>query len=450
MKFIISTKLNNQGFTVNVNNKQYPVNYPISIWKTFPIELRQPFAEFIAFMSTRHLAFPKQTYMAYQFPTPLGEALFSYGLLQSMPENQLDFKNKKTSEYVKIVLNSFYRISFTGHARNNVKNVDYTPRSDVALVPFTFGKDSLLTYALCKKYGIRPVPIFMLEPSNKNENAIKTKLIKEFSQEFGESIETFSVPLAELKQTHGSWWGWDIFLTQYTMFLIPFMHFYKANYFFWSNEQNCNEVILDHEGFLTNATFEQSARWMQVLNTGLRLFGSNAKLGSLIEPLTELSILHILHTSFEKYAKYQTSCLNDLSKTARWCGRCYECARVYISLLALGIEPKNIELNTNMLTKMKRSLLYVFSDNESDLHTHFTFTKEEKLLAFYLAYKRGVKGILIDEFKKNFLPMVEKKAFLYVKRYLAVHSSITIPEELKKNVLSFYESELQKLRTSLH
>lgn len=449
MKLIISTQVISNGFTVTINQKHHPVNYPPQVWKAFPQELHIVFAEFITFMSTQHLAFHRQTKIAYQFPAPLGEAFFSYGLFQSMPENQVDFTKLKTSEYLKLMLNSFYSISFSGHMRKIPEVKAYIPNQKIALVPFTFGKDSLLTFALCKKLGLTPVPIFMLEPSNENENKIKQKLMVQFEKEFGERITTFPVPLAKLKQTKGLWWGWDIFLTQYTMYLIPFMHFYKANYFFWSNEQNCNEAVFDGEGFLVNATFEQSARWTQVLNTGLRLFGSNAKLGSLIEPLTELAITYLLHAEFPEYAKYQTSCLNDEPIFKRWCGKCYECARVYISLVGLGIDPTKIQLTTNILLKRKKNLYYLFPSKKSDFHSQFVFTKQEKLLAFYLAHKRGIRGELISEFKKIFLNDFASRAKSYIKSYLTPFAFTTVPDEFKKTLHHFFAEELKKLRKNI-
>ena len=444
MKALVQARLLPDGFIVIVNSKNYFVHYPKHIWEAFPDVWRLPFAEFCTFMATIHLTFSEKLDITYSFPPPLAAPFFNYGLILSLPENLLDFDGLKTSDYVKRVMNSFYRTSFVGNPRP-LPTIDFKPHPKTAFLPFTFGKDSLLTYAVCRELGIKPIPLFFLEPSNVYENEIKQKLIKEFAKEFDEEVLTFATPLAGFKQTRGLWWGWDIFLTQYTLYLIPFLYYFKPAYFFWSNEFNCNEIVSNDEGFLVNGLFEQSAQWMHILNIGLRLFGITTELGSILEPLTELSILWILHSRYSHLARYQTSCLNDdpLSKTKRWCGRCYECARVYISLLGLGVDPKNISLETDMLSKRKRKLFYVFEENKNDLHSRFKFTKNEKLFAFYLAYQKGVRGGLMSEFISKYLIKTENEKGTSFKEYLSPHPSRTIPEDYKQVVYALYKKQLR-------
>ncbi len=457
MKIKISTRLIHDGFVVSINKKSYPVHYPLKIWQRFPDEIRKPYAQYIAFISTLHLAIKKDIFIQYLFPPPPGESFFYYGLVMSMPENITDFENHrlKTSDYLRMVLNSFHNISFSGHPYPVIRKPPfYASDKKTAIVPFSFGKDSLLTYALCKEINIKPIPIFIIEPVYTSENKHKAELTDLFTKEFKENIITFSVPLYELKQTRGLWWGWDIFLTKYTLYLLPYMFYYRAGYFFWSNEMTCNETALDREGFIVNPTFDQSSRWLMTLNSALRLFGNNAKICSLVEPLTETVILYILHHRYPEISRYQTSCFHDAptSKIKRWCGMCYECARVYVSLLALGFDPKKVGLDVDILNKNKRTLHSIFPKNNrpsSYWADKFTLTRNEKLYAFYLAYKQGIRGKLMDEFKKIYYKKIDKQAKIFKRFYITTHKSITVPEELEHRVLKIYNEELKNLRKIL-
>lgn len=455
MKYIIGVKETDHGFTVQVNKRNYSVNYPQEIWQSFPKDLHLPFAEFIAYMTTVRYAFSPKNFVTYMFPCPWGEAFFAYGLLMAAPENLFDFKRKniKTTDFLKPIFNSFYRMEFTGHARE-YPNITYKHMGNKAILPFSFGKDSLLTYALCKQLHITPIPIYFVDPIRIYENGHKLRMIKEFNAEFAETIQTFPLPLTDLRQMGGAWWGWDIFLTQYTFFLVPYMHYYKARYFFWSNEFNRNDIDLDAEGFLVNQTFDQSARWMQSLDTALRIFGCSAKLGSLLETLSELAVLDLLHRRFADIGKYQTSCFNEksTSKTQRWCGKCDECAKVFLYLTALRINPARVDFKDNMLKKRGASLFDLFPKQNraaSFWLNKFDFVHKEKLYAFFLAEKFGVKGYFISQFKKRFLPIIEKQRRQLEADYFSLHSARTVPEELTKRIQKICSGELEKFRRTL-
>lgn len=457
MKIIVDVQLSSHGFTVYLNNEKHPVSYPPQVWQAFPEKLRQPYAEYIAFMTSVHFSFRKSTFIKYLFPLPLAEPLFYYGLMMAAPENLLDFDNTlKTTDYLRIIFNSFYNTSFTGHTRplERITTASLSHKQ-VAIVPFTFGKDSLLTYAVCKELGIQPIPIFFVEPHKIYENQHRERLAPEFKKEFGTEVYLFSVPLPQLKQRRGLWWGWDIFLTQYTFFLIPFIYYHKARYFFWSNEQDRNIFRPDNEGFIFNPTFDQSARWMQVLNTGLRFFGCETNLGSLLEPLTELGVHYVLHHRYPNVGKYQTSCEGEAtnSQIKRWCGQCLACSEDYIYLLATGVAPERVAFKDNLLSRHKKYLFYIFKDKKHQSRNGwdtFRYFWEEQLYAFYLAYRRGVRGGLMDDFAQKYLLKTKKKSHFYQKTYLSLSSNITIPQELSGKLTSIYKSELSQILRELN
>ncbi|MEM5793390.1 MAG: hypothetical protein QXY45_03500 [Candidatus Aenigmatarchaeota archaeon] len=71
--------------------------------------------------------------------------------------------------------------------------------------------------------------------------------------------------------------------------------------------------------------------------------------------------------------------------------------------------------------------------------------KEEQLLAFYMAYKNGEKGYLINLFKKNFLKEAKEKEEALFKKFFSIHKSITIPSRIKRKLNSIFKEELSEL-----
>ncbi len=451
MNYRIGVELSPNGFTVLINNQFHPVVYPQYIWSSFSPALRQSFAETIAFITTIHKSYPRTASITYLFPAPILESLIYFGLCMTAAENVADIETKqlRTSDLLKIIMGSYYKKSFLGPTRPQAADSStYTPKKNTALLPFSFGKDSLLTFALCRDLGLTPIPIFLLEPSNIQENKHKLLLKQKFEREFSVPIHTFSVPLTQLRQSRGLSWGWDLLLTQYTLFLIPFLHYFRPNYFFWSNDYNCSTTITDPEGFRMSFTFDQTGHWMQTLNTAFSLFGISAQLGSLVEPLTELTNTYLLHGYYPGLAKYHTTCQNE-SPTKRWCGHCYDCARFFIFLKAFGFDPKTINLTTNMLTKRKFKKFRLFKTKQQPLdywRDQFSFYRDEALYAFYLAYKRGVTGFAIDVFKKDYLASIQKQKRALFKTYLTPHTDLTVPQDLKPKLQKIIIPLLAMLR----
>ena len=317
-----------------------------------------------------------------------------------------------------------------------------------SLMPMSFGKDSLLTYAIASELGLSPHPIFIEEPTCPRQNSKKKKLLSSFSKEFTHKITRFPNNLGFLRQGSSMMWGWDMLLVQYTTLFLPFVYHDKSAYFFWSNEQSSNEHALNHEGYLINSTHEQSIQWLLNLNNLYRMFGINTNISSLIEPLHELIILSILHNRYPDIGKYQLSC-DDEKTTHRWCGNCFECARVYLFFSALGIDPKSVGLMENMFAGKKKELFYLFSKHNTDQLNIVFQSYGERLLAFYLAYKRGAKGALIDEFVKKLLPKVEKQKSKLFAKYFTLHEMDTIPTTLRSPLKKIYREELARIKKDI-
>ena len=118
---------------------------------------------------------------------------------------------------------------------------------------------------------------------------------------------------------------------------------------------------------------------------------------------------------------------------------------MYLFLTALGVDPKRVGLMDNMFATNKRNLFYLFTEKREDLNIVFQ-SYPERLLAFYLAHKRGVRGGLMDEFEKKLLPLVHKQKGVLLKKYFTVHPSYSIPAPLKTKLYTIYHEEMAKLK----
>lgn len=442
------------GFNISFLRHSYDISYPPHIWKEFPQELRQNFADAITYFLTMHLTLSesKNTKIAYHFPPPGIEPFFLKGLMFSLGETVLMDESKKLtmSALLKLIYNRFFNnIEFTGGPRySRFKNINRNSKKRV-IIPFSFGKDSLLTYAISKELGITPCPIFFREPRCSNENRHKARLAQRFFDEFDTEVNIFPMATGWLRQMSDNWWGWDLLLTQYSLLVIPYLFGHRAKYLFWAHEQSCNDTFIDDEGFIVNPVFEQNKDWLMSTNCAARVLGCNSVFSSIIEPIYELAVMKILHYRYPEIGKYQMSCFAEEapSKTKRWCGVCSKCARIYIFLRALGISPKRVGFNQEMLAEGKRHLYSLFANGEMKDSTYDQsgLGRDEQLLAFYLAYKKGIKGALINEFKKKYLSEARKREKELRGKYFGIHSIVTLPSEIKTPLLKIYQEELEEM-----
>lgn len=448
----IYRKIIHNGLEIEVGRKNYSLTYPSSIWGQFPEVYRQTFADTVTYFLTKHLSLIDSHKLVYHFPPPITEPFYFRGMVYSLPETTLiDGENTTVSLLVRQLYNSQFKTEFIGRPRfARFKNVNRNSWTRT-VIPFSFGKDSLLTFALSQELGIKPYPIFFREPRSPYENRHKARLAERFFDEFNIDVNFFPVAAGWLRQMRDKYWGWDLLLTQYTLLLIPFIFGIRSRYLFWAHEQSCNETFTNKEGFIVNPVYEQSSTWLLLSNAVAKILGCNAVFASLIEPIHEIAIMKILHFRYPEIAKYQMSCFSDEeeAKNRRWCGVCTKCARMYIFMMALGIIPKSVGFTQNMLTKNKHHFFAVFPDRKSNLDSAFDQSdaaRDEQLLAFTLAYRKGVRGELMGEFAKYYGREGRNREKELRTKYFGIHTTNTLTYELKKPLLRIFEEELKEMR----
>lgn len=446
----IFRKLTKSGVELKVKKKKYKIFYPQRVWNKFPKSLHKIFADNLAFITTWHLPLiHKEKSLVYHFPHPLIEPTIFKILTYSIPMTVFEYKDQQTTNLLKEFYNYNFKTQFKAlnyhYAGKKVKK----NLKEKALLLFSFGKDSLLTYGLLNEMGITVTPFFMKEPQSTYENAHKAKLANKFYEKIGQEVEFFPLSIGKMRQEKDLCWGWDIILTQYIFILVPYFFYHQAKYLFLGNEQSCNFATTDEEGYLVNPVFEQSISAMQLQGDIPKLFFIDTHIGSLVEPIHEIFITYILHHRYSEIGKFQMSCFSEEpeAKKYRWCGKCEKCARIYIFLKALNISPERVGFyNNHMLDADKKSLYTIFNHVPKDsAYGGSGLGRDEQLLAFWMAYKNGTKGDLIDEFKALYLNEAEKKKEKLIKEFFGIHTSYSLPSTLRRRTLKIFEKERSSL-----
>jgi hypothetical protein len=441
----IFRKQKGPGVEIKIKQKKYLIDYPRRIWNKFPVSLHKSFADSLAYVATWHLPLAQNCYLTYHFSHPLIEPAFFKILVYSMPCNSFDYPDISTADLIKKFYNCSFKTQFKAlnyhYAGKRIKKI----LKNRAILLFSFGKESLLTYGLLRELNVSVTPFFMKEPQASSENRHKLKLAEKFLNKIGGRVNFFPLSVGRLRQKRGFYWGWDIILSQYAFFLVPFLFYHQARYLFIGNEQSCNYCLKDNEGYFINPVFEQSVPVMQLLQDIPKLFSINTHVGSLVEPVHEIFITAILHRRYPDLGKFQMSCFSETpqAKKHRWCGHCEKCSRMFIFFKALGINTDKIGFyNNSMLATDKKQYYVLFNSRGTDsAYGSSGLGRDEQLLAFYLAYRNGVKGDLIREFKQKYLTEAEKKKQRLVKEFFGIHSSYSLPSSLRRRVLNIYAKE---------
>ena len=450
----IYSKITNTGMEISFRDTSYPIKYPTQVWKTTPKETQTALKDNLTLATTMHLPLIfDSTKIFYHSALPLLEPYFIQNFIKDIPScTEVDGTN--TDE----IIRKFFNIEYQFQDSNIVYPSNQPVESpSKALVGTSFGKDSLLTYAVANEIELEPEMIYIIEQSMTYEQKHKTELAKHFKNEFGKKLNILKhetgkfrdypylgVPFTEM--------GWGLQTTEYALELIPFAYALNAKYLLFGNEQTAASTYMDaKERWTVHPCYDQSHRWTIHIDQITQTFsGRSVNTGSVIEPLMDMMIQYILAHRYPEIAKYQMSCFTETEagENYHWCHECSICAKMYLMCVGSGIDPKKIGLKKNMLeTKYKRFFTLFGGKSITMTYAHTKVGIDEQLFAFYLAAKRGIKGGLIEEFKKS--PLYEEakeREEELRKTFCSLHTSISVPKELKNKVNSIYKEELSSFQ----
>ncbi|MFW9830899.1 MAG: hypothetical protein ACFFD8_03915 [Candidatus Thorarchaeota archaeon] len=450
----IHSECTKNGIRLRFRGKAYSIGYPQTVWNATPGQTQVALKDNLALATTMHLPLVfNENKVVYHSGQPLLEPYFVQNFLKDIPSCAV-VDGTSIDELVRKFFNVDYLFLDPVIIKPALEPVASPFR---AIVGTSFGKDSLLTYAVADEIGLDPKMVYVVEQSMTYEKKHKTVLAKKFTKEFGKEIQILrhetgrlrdyqylSLPITEL--------GWGLQTTEYALEFIPFAYADHGKYLLFGNEQTTATAFMDAEGkWIVHPCYDQSHRWTIHIDQISKIFSAGSVgTGSLIEPLMDMMVQRTLAHRYPEIAKYQMSCFteNEAGRDYRWCHNCSICAKMYLMCVASGIDTKDIGLRINMLEEQYKQYFTLFGGDAITLTYAYTQAgRDEQLFAFYLAALKGVNGKLVEEFKssKLFDEAKEREEELF-KTFVSIHESISVPKELKDQVLSIYKEEISNFQ----
>ncbi|MCM8808012.1 MAG: hypothetical protein NC926_08770 [Candidatus Omnitrophica bacterium] len=444
----IKSKILKNGLSINFNNKNYDIKYPKNVWEKVNHENKFFLLDNISFLSTFHLPiFFDENSISYNTNEPLLKSFFRDIALGDIP-NFCSIENKNTNE----IIRQFYNIEYYfKDLDSRLPKFDNEFPND-ALINFTFGKESLLTFGVCREIGLKTELVYFYGNEKESETRLKKMLAKKFSKNFNQKffmIKNF-VEYLNIGEYIGAKknlnWGYCNQLTEYMLASLPINIETGSKFILFGNEKSCNDYFFNNDGYKSYPVFDQSIKWMVIANDMLKIVTSGkVSVFSIVEPLNEIAIMKILHKRYPDIAKYQFSCFPDNANyNGRWCHSCTKCARIYLFFKALGIDPKIVGFEKDLFRKEFLSNFSLFNGktDNSLVYDYSGLGRDEQLFAFYLAYKNGYKGKAIDIFKKTYLKEAKEREDELFKEFFGVFKPVTIPKEIRQDVINIFKEEL--------
>ena len=448
----IDARLTARGVDIMVNRQRYPVRFPSAVWAATSPATRERLRDNLTYAATLFLpqifGLPS---VSYRTARPAVEpVLFKMGLYDQPVCAATD--GKSSLQYVKNFFNTEYNFA------SNVLNIPGLPKSADRktlrpIILFSFGKESLLTFALCRRLGIEPQLVLINEPSNTHEFRHKRQLIARFEKQFQTTVHV--VDYAPGWFRYGRAWGyqtelgWGVQLFEYCLLSLPFIERFAANTVLVGNEHSCNDWSWDKDGLrMYEAGYDQHSDYLPHQELALSvLAGKQVRIMSLMEPLGEFAETLVLHAAFPELGRFQMSCFADTpaARHTRWCQHCFKCYYTFALLRAIGVDPATLGFTKNLFAKPNP--VY-----DGLLHNHAGARSfgdaDELLLAFAWAARRGYHGRAMDKFRRKILPKAGRQLADLERRVLTVHPANNLPAPLARRVRKIYQAALAKARAA--
>ncbi|MDD5043172.1 MAG: hypothetical protein PHD51_00685 [Patescibacteria group bacterium] len=447
------------GVKVKINSKllssELRLDYPNSIWKDYPEENRVKLVDNITYIFTAHLPFLLKGNIRMEYNTgyPHSYSWATQCFIRFLPAYWYLYRGRRGTgvfPILKTMLNSRANFSDTK---------DVPPRFPVSIdenvvIPFTFGKDSFLTYNLAKEIGLKPTLVYFDEPSEEYSRKHKLELSKQFSADTGEKIYYLDNPLGKLREYGEGWFGWELALTSWALLSLPFAYAKKAGYIIFSNEATCNDFFYDDENLKVIPDYEQSGQATEELSILTQsLSEGEVYTTTFLQGVHDLAIISILKNRYHSSLKYLMSCWaeTEAAKDKRWCADCSKCARIYLYLSANGIDPEEAGFKDNLFASDREKLFNIFGRPAVGTgFDAFGTNRDEQLLAFYLTYLRGNRDPLVEKFAVSSAKKEAEDRFeeLFLK-YFFIHEEHITPPQWKEKIDKIFRESLEQTKKEI-
>ncbi len=441
---IIKNNISEKGFSIDLF-KGANISYPQGTWERLDNETKKTIVDNVIYLKISPYAMFLDKDIHFHSSLPLLKKLGDSGVIGDIPRIAEEDK-VSAKELIERFNNK--KITFEN---DETKLIDGISAGESALLGISFGKDSLLSYAVAKELKLNP-KLVMVHDFWDIEAKHKFGLIEKFETEFQEKINIVTDEMDNISNykriniTGSESIVGANAMNAYAAMLLPLAIPFRAKYILFGNEQNFNDYFINAEGFKVYPSYEQSSEWMKEQNKFFNeLTNNQVKITSLIEPIYNIAEVRVLFNRYPEIAKYQMSCGLSKSKRRkeRWCYLCPMCAKSFLYLKANGIDPKNISFNRDFFGKEQEKLYPLFNEAPDRIYEKPKAVRDEQLFAFYLAYKNHCTGYLIDEFKNRFLDEAKQREDELYNKFFKIHEAFSIPTNLKQEISSIYREELK-------
>lgn len=442
-----------RGYSLSITGPHWRADpcemaFPEEVWRAFPAKeaLRNELAYILTQATPVILKHPTIWY-----PTPKPRFLDTYEecFELSIP-NMVDPIPAENSEDVLSLFRSILRYFPEKPSSNGIGRLDrWNPRR--VILPFTYGKDSLLSLATLSALGYEVILVNIDECVLPRGKTLRKEQEGDFFRDHDfryhqvrnevqllSDWQVLERPITQLHQVH-------IYFI-YLFAMLPFSTYYRAPYIVLSNEYENSLPCLHRGDYIVSHLYMQSRMAVKRLARIAEEF-SNKQITAVnpIGVLDNFSIHAILHQEFPIYGRYRVSCHMEMSDYSRWCHRCYRCAQAFIYSCALGIDPFSIGFESSMLGKEKREHYSLFKEAVHPRDEYHRFVRDEEGLAFLMAHRRGVRGHLMDVFEREFLRDMKKREPALAKKVFRLQAKPG-NTDLEKDAAAWYQRTLKKYR----
>jgi len=430
----------------NLDGKKVRLIYPAGIWKNYSEKEKLFFIDNLAYSNT--LCTPLVSgdkKIKYNISRPFIKRYIDESVLNDIPSAVEDYEIS-THEMIK----KFNGIKYSFKDNNIKKPIFSAETIKKAVIPFSCGKDSLLTLAVSSEIGLNPVAVYFNDTISPSENKLKINYLKNINKKLGIKIEIIRNEIEKLNDFE--FWnkeesviGYSHMIFNFCILSLPINYFYKAKYIILGNENGLDSKFRNKDGIWCYPSYDQSFEGTKRLNKIFKKISCNKiQVTSVASCIPDLVMMKILHGRYKEFGKYQSSCTClDATKEKRWCCNCNDDVRFFVYMNAIGKDPAQIGINKNLFDKKYIKHHVIFNPSSKERYDKVEGNDEELKFAYYLAYKNGAKGYAIDLFKKIFLDEVKSNEDKLYKKYFSIYNDSLIPKEIRRDVISIYKEELK-------
>ena len=443
-----------RGYSLSITGSEWnaepcEIQFPEEVWEGFPARefLRNELAYILTLVPPMILRHPT---MWYSTPEPRFLSFYEECFEQSIP-NMVEPIPEEESEDIINRFRSILRHFPEEPVKSDIIRSNSWDRRRVVL-PFTFGKDSLLSLATLRSLGYEVFPVHIDERVLPRGNAAFIKLEKQLAEEqnlFCHSVKNEIQLLSDyqvLNQAETRLHQVHVYFI-YLLAMIPFCMHYRAPTIVLSNEYHNSLNHVHREGYVCAHRVMQSRAITRRMSRMVeKLSGGQIVAVNLLGGLGNFAIHRLLHDEFPRYGKYRISCHLEMTEYSRWCHSCDRCAQPFLFFLACGQDPLSMGFEVSMLEEDKMPLYSLFRESLHSKDAYHRFVREEEMLAFLMAYRRGVQGPLMDLFRSRWLQRAEKRFRSLSKRVFRLQAKPG-KDSIEREAASRYRALLTKYQS---